>query len=103
VAIGVAIGEKLIAKIPDILLAALVGVVVALGLNLILHGTLTTFEASPPLMPERGSNRLLLAFAFLVPATLTLTYALLRSGGPAAGSLPVDVAGGAAGSGESRD
>jgi hypothetical protein len=103
VAIGVAICEKLIAKIPDILLAALVGVVIALGLNLILHGTLTTFEASPPLMPERGSNRLLLAFALLVPATLTLTYALLRSGGPAAGSLPVDVAGGAVGSGESRD
>lgn len=103
VAIGAAISGKLIAKIPDILLAALVGVVIALGLNLLLHGTLTTFEASPPLMPQRGSNRLLLAFAFLVSTTLALTYALLRSGGPAAGSLPVDVNGDAVVNGESRD
>lgn len=103
VAIGVAIGEKLIAKLPDILLAALVGVVIALGLSLILHGTLTTFEASPPLMPERGSNRLLLTFGFLVPTTLALTLALLRSVGPPVGSLPVDVASGDDVSGDSLD
>lgn len=62
------------ATITDLIVGAIVGVGLSTLASVILHGTVTPFEARPPLMPDKFENRVLLAAAFLLGTGTVLLW-----------------------------
>lgn len=75
-------------KTADMILGAVVGVGLAILATVILHGTLTTFEARPPLMPDILENRALTGGAFVVGAGAIIIWFAHRPQPTAANENP---------------
>lgn len=69
IAFMTAVVEGMTSKSADVIAGGCIGVVVGLGCYFLLHGTLTTYEARPPILPDIRENRFLVGFLFiLIPA-----------------------------------
>jgi hypothetical protein len=73
IAFMTAVIEGMTAKSVDVIAGGCIGIVVGLGCYFLLHGSLTTYEARPTLLPDIRENRFLVGCLFiLTPAIGTV-------------------------------
>ena len=74
----VALAASLFRRAADFLIFSVLGVVVSILAITVLHGTVTTFEARPPVFPDMPDNRFWFPTLFLILTSLLVTFQITK-------------------------